>query len=155
MFTWLFKFCSTILTYDPKEITNLILSNTCIMLSGWQNWHLIITKVHCPHNWGLYYIKRKLHLISFYVQLTNIKLDQPYQTYQQLRTVGYFNHDHPITGILVSIGKQILPKQPELRVKMFHQANQINVDRMKSCQIALCLPHTTYGSTLSCFLHEL
>ena len=107
--------------------------------------------MHRPHNRGSYYIKRKLHLISFYVQLTNIKLDQPYQTYQQLRTVGYFNHDHPITGILVSIGKQILPKQPELRVKMFHQANQINVDRMKSCQIALCLPHTMYGLTLSCF----
>ena len=66
-------------------------------------------------------------------------------------TVGYFNHDHPITGILVSIGKQVLPKQPELQIKMFHQANQINVDQMKSCQIALCLPHTTYGSTLSCF----
>ena len=50
----------------------------------------------------------------FYVQLTNIKLDQPYQTYQQLRTVGYFYHDHPIAGILVSVSKQILPKQPEL-----------------------------------------
>ena len=102
----------------------------------------------------LYYIKRKLHLIFFlyiYIQLTNTKLNQPYQTYQQLRTAGYFNQEHPIAGILVSIGKQILPKQPELRVKMFRQANQINVDRMKSCQIALCLPHTTYGSTLSCF----
>ena len=61
------------------------------------------------------------------------------------------NHGHPITGILVSIDKQNLPKQPELQTKMFRQANQINVDRMKSCQIALCLPHTTYGSTLSCF----
>ena len=107
--------------------------------------------MHRPHNQGSYYRKRKLHLIFFYVQLTNTKLDKPYQTYQQLRTVGYFNHDHPIAGILVSIGKQILPKQPELRVKMFHQANQINVDQMKSCQIALYLPHTTYGSTLSCF----
>ena len=107
--------------------------------------------MHRAHNRGSYYIKCKLHLISFYVQLTNIKLDQPYQTYQQLRTVGYFNHDHPITGILVSVGKQILPKQSELRVKMFCQANQINVDQMKSCQIALCLPHTMYGLTLSCF----
>ena len=86
-----------------------------------------------------------------YIQLTNIKLDKPYQTHQYLRTVGYFNHEHPITGILVSVGEQILPKQPELQIKMFYQANQINVDRMKSCQIALCLPHTTYGSTLSCF----
>ena len=106
--------------------------------------------MHHPHNHGSLYIKHKLHLI-FYVQLTNIKLDKAYQTYQQLRTVGYFNHDHPIAGILVSIGKQILPKQPELRVKMFCQANQINVDQMKNCQIALCLPHTMYGSTLSCF----
>ena len=56
-----------------------------------------------------------------------------------------------LTGILVSIGEQILPKQPELQIEMFRQTNQINVDRMKSCQIALCLPHTTYGSTLSCF----
>ena len=35
-----------------------------------------------------------------------------------------------------SIGKQILPKQPELQVKMCCQANQINVDWMKRCQIA-------------------
>ena len=123
------------------------------MLSVRQSRRLIIAKVHRPHNRGSYYLKRRLHLIFFFffVQFTNIKLDKPYQTYQQLRTVGYFNHDHPITGILVSISKQILPKQPELRVKMFCQANQINVDRMKSCQIAFCLPHTTYGLTLSCF----
>ena len=38
-----------------------------------------------------------------------------------------------------------------MQIEMFRQANQINVDRMKSCQIAPCLPHTTYGSTLSCF----
>ena len=56
-----------------------------------------------------------------------------------------------LLGFLVSIGKQILPKQPDLQLKVFCQINQINVDRMKSCQIALCLPHTTYGSTLSCF----
>ena len=96
-------------------------------------------------------MKRKLHLIYIYIQLTNIKLDKPCQTYQYLRTAGYFNHEHPITGILVSIDKQNLPKQPESQIEMFRQANQINVDRMKSCQIALCLPHTTYGSTLSCF----
>ena len=56
-----------------------------------------------------------------------------------------------ITQLLVSIGKQVFPKQSKLRVKVFRQANQINADRMKSCQIALCLPHTTYGLTLSCF----
>ena len=32
---------------------------------------------------GSYYMKRKLHLIlHIYIQLTNIKLDKPYQTYQ-------------------------------------------------------------------------
>ena len=56
-----------------------------------------------------------------------------------------------LLGFLVSIDRQSLPQQPEMQIEMFRQANQINVDRMKSCQIAPCLPHTTYGSTLSCF----
>ena len=30
---------------------------------------------------------------------------------------------------LLGISKQILPRQPELQIKMFRQANQISVDR--------------------------
>ena len=41
--------------------------------------------------------------------------------------------------------------QSKLSIKMFCQQKWINVDHPKSCEIALCLPHTTYGSTLSCF----
>ena len=135
----------------PSINNQFDLPNSSITLLDWQNWHLIIIDVHRPHNRGSYYIKRKLHLIFFYVQLTNIKPNKPYWTYQKLRTAGYFNHDHPIAGILVSIDKKVFPKQSELRVKMFCKTNQISVDQMKSCQVALCLPHTMYGSTLSCF----
>ena len=86
-----------------------------------RNRHLIIAKVHCPHNQGSQYIKCKLNLIIPIYNLTTIKLDNHYQTNQKLRTVGYFNHEHPITGIFSFYRESNFPIQSKSLMKIFCQ----------------------------------
>ena len=55
-----------------------------------------------------------LNLIIPIYNLTTTKFDNHYQTNQKLRTVGYFNHEHPITGILSFYQESNLPIQSKL-----------------------------------------
>ena len=96
--------------------------------------------------------KRKMNLIIPIYNLTTIKPANHYQSNQKLRTIGHFQHGHPITGILGFYHELGFPIQSKSLFKMFRQTNlELMQIKQKATQIARCLPHTMYGLTLSCF----
>ena len=68
-----------------------------------------------------------------------------------LRTAEYIQHGHPITGILVSIEQMTFQNNPTYLQRCFDN-DWINLDRVKNCQTALCLPMSSMVRTLPCSL---